>query len=54
MPGRLDILGALPSYDLSTIKAATNDFSVDNKLGEGGFGVVYMVCTYFLRFTSNI
>ncbi|XP_042450693.1 G-type lectin S-receptor-like serine/threonine-protein kinase At4g27290 isoform X2 [Zingiber officinale] len=41
--GRLDILGALPSYDLSTIKAATNDFSIDNKLGEGGFGVVYML-----------
>ncbi|XP_042448816.1 receptor-like serine/threonine-protein kinase SD1-8 isoform X2 [Zingiber officinale] len=40
--GRLDILEALPSYDLSTIKAATNDFSIDNKLGEGGFGVVYM------------
>ncbi|KAG6471024.1 G-type lectin S-receptor-like serine/threonine-protein kinase At4g27290 isoform X1 [Zingiber officinale] len=40
--GRLDILGALPSYDLSTIKAATNDFSINNKLGEGGFGVVYM------------
>ncbi|XP_042463286.1 receptor-like serine/threonine-protein kinase SD1-7 isoform X1 [Zingiber officinale] len=31
----------LPSYDLRTIKAATNDFSDENKLGEGGFGVVY-------------
>ncbi|EYU23768.1 hypothetical protein MIMGU_mgv1a020214mg, partial [Erythranthe guttata] len=28
-------------YGYSTIKAATNDFSDKNKLGEGGFGVVY-------------
>ncbi|KAL1537391.1 hypothetical protein AAHA92_29910 [Salvia divinorum] len=28
-------------YPFSTIKAATNDFSDDNKLGEGGFGSVY-------------
>ncbi|XP_042380190.1 G-type lectin S-receptor-like serine/threonine-protein kinase RKS1 [Zingiber officinale] len=34
-------IGILPSYDLSTIKAAANDFSDENKLGEGGFGVVY-------------
>ncbi|KAK7343554.1 hypothetical protein VNO77_12368 [Canavalia gladiata] len=28
-------------YDFSTIKAATNEFSDANKLGEGGFGEVY-------------
>ncbi|XP_024010236.1 putative cysteine-rich receptor-like protein kinase 31 [Eutrema salsugineum] len=28
-------------YDLSTIEAATDNFSDKNKLGEGGFGVVY-------------
>ncbi|XP_054776913.1 cysteine-rich receptor-like protein kinase 10 [Prosopis cineraria] len=28
-------------YDFSTIEAATNKFSADNKLGEGGFGEVY-------------
>ncbi|KAI8525221.1 hypothetical protein RHMOL_Rhmol13G0212900 [Rhododendron molle] len=28
-------------YDLGTIKAATNNFSDDNKIGEGGFGPVY-------------
>ncbi|XP_023748859.1 cysteine-rich receptor-like protein kinase 44 isoform X2 [Lactuca sativa] len=28
-------------YNFSTIKAATNDFSEDNKLGKGSFGAVY-------------
>ncbi|KAK4270726.1 hypothetical protein QN277_019500 [Acacia crassicarpa] len=28
-------------FDLNTIKSATNDFSADNKLGQGGFGEVY-------------
>ncbi|KAI7741942.1 hypothetical protein M8C21_024019, partial [Ambrosia artemisiifolia] len=28
-------------YDFSTMKAATNDFSQENKLGVGGFGAVY-------------
>uniref|UniRef100_A0A0D9XSY3 Uncharacterized protein n=1 Tax=Leersia perrieri TaxID=77586 RepID=A0A0D9XSY3_9ORYZ len=28
-------------FDLSTLKAATNNFDECNKLGEGGFGVVY-------------
>lgn len=33
----------LPQFDLSIIVKATNDFSMDNKLGEGGFGPVYKV-----------
>lgn len=33
----------LPFFDLSTIAAATNDFSAINKLGRGGFGSVYKV-----------
>ncbi|XP_061989580.1 cysteine-rich receptor-like protein kinase 10 [Rosa rugosa] len=28
-------------FDFATIEAATNQFSVNNRLGEGGFGVVY-------------
>ncbi|GMI72773.1 hypothetical protein like AT1G11340 [Hibiscus trionum] len=33
--------GDLPLFHLSTIAAATNNFSSDNKLGQGGFGPVY-------------
>ncbi|XP_039020147.1 G-type lectin S-receptor-like serine/threonine-protein kinase RKS1 isoform X3 [Hibiscus syriacus] len=33
--------GDLPFFDLSTIAAATDNFSSDNKLGQGGFGPVY-------------
>ncbi|KAK3206451.1 hypothetical protein Dsin_020497 [Dipteronia sinensis] len=28
-------------FDFNTIRVATNNFSIDNKLGEGGFGVVH-------------
>ncbi|GKA89861.1 cysteine-rich receptor-like protein kinase 15 [Tanacetum coccineum] len=28
-------------YDFTTVQVATNDFSEDNKLGQGGFGAVY-------------
>ncbi|XP_060199268.1 G-type lectin S-receptor-like serine/threonine-protein kinase At4g27290 isoform X2 [Lycium barbarum] len=31
----------LPLFQLSTITKATNNFSVNNKIGEGGFGPVY-------------
>ncbi|KAJ9553841.1 hypothetical protein OSB04_017886 [Centaurea solstitialis] len=31
----------VPLFSLSTISTATNNFSIDNKLGEGGFGPVY-------------
>lgn len=30
-------------YDFGTIRTATDDFSDANKLGQGGFGVVYKV-----------
>ncbi|XP_049931171.1 cysteine-rich receptor-like protein kinase 10 isoform X2 [Nymphaea colorata] len=30
-----------PTFDLATIRSATNDFAPENKLGEGGFGAVY-------------
>ncbi|KAI8525275.1 hypothetical protein RHMOL_Rhmol13G0218100 [Rhododendron molle] len=31
----------LPLFDLATISRATNNFSYENKIGEGGFGSVY-------------
>ncbi|KAK9085001.1 hypothetical protein Sjap_025412 [Stephania japonica] len=31
----------LPTFDLNTIMVATENFSLDNKLGSGGFGSVY-------------
>jgi hypothetical protein len=33
----------LPIFDLPAIDNATNSFSNNNKLGEGGFGPVYKV-----------
>lgn len=33
----------LQVFSYTTIKAATNNFSSQNKLGEGGFGPVYKV-----------
>ena len=33
----------LPVFDISTILAATNNFSPDKRLGQGGFGPVYKV-----------
>lgn len=33
----------LPLLDFATIIAATNNFWDENKLGQGGFGPVYMV-----------
>lgn len=36
----------LPYMNLATILAATSNFAVENKLGEGGFGPVYKVINY--------
>lgn len=36
----------LPFYDIKSLVAATENFSVANKLGEGGFGSVYKVSQY--------
>lgn len=33
----------LPLFDILTIRTATNDFSNENIIGEGGFGPVYKV-----------
>lgn len=33
----------LPLFDFDTIATATDNFSDEKKLGQGGFGCVYMV-----------
>ena len=33
----------VPFFSLAIIATATNNFSINNKLGEGGFGHVYKV-----------
>lgn len=33
----------LQVFSFATIRAATNNFSCENKVGEGGFGPVYKV-----------
>ena len=34
----------LQIFSFDSISAATNNFSTENKLGQGGFGPVYKVC----------
>ena len=36
-------ISGLTFFDMNTIRAATNNFNVSNKLGQGGFGPVYKV-----------
>ncbi|KAK3019230.1 hypothetical protein RJ639_003813 [Escallonia herrerae] len=38
----------LPVISLSKISSSINNFSIDNKLGEGGFGAVYKDYVYFI------
>ena len=47
-PSRRDLDGTrrnsnLPLFDIRTIIAATDNFFIANKLGQGGFGLVYKV-----------
>ena len=36
----------LQLFSLAEIKSATEEFSIENKLGEGGYGPVYKVNVY--------
>ena len=46
----------LPLFSLATIAMATNKFSSNNKLGEGGFGLVYKVTMIdqFIPYSTSI
>lgn len=37
----------LPLYDFEQLVIATNNFDINNKLGQGGFGPVYKVSRFF-------
>ena len=39
--------------DFETIKVATDDFSEENKLGKGGFGVVSRYCYIIINFKKG-
>jgi len=47
-----DVSG-LNFFEMNTIQTATNNFSISNKLGQGGFGPVYKV-REFLFITSLV
>ena len=40
---RMDDLDSLPYFSLHEIVKNTHNFSINNKIGEGGFGPVYKV-----------
>ena len=45
----------LQVFSSADIEAATNKFSFENKLGEGGYGPVYKVnCCYYIFYTQAI
>ncbi|KAJ9553823.1 hypothetical protein OSB04_017868 [Centaurea solstitialis] len=44
----------VPLFSLSTISRATDKFSINNKLGEGGFGAVYKFTLKTIRTNGNI
>jgi len=40
-------LKELPLFEFQVLAVATNNFSITNKLGQGGFGAVYKVLKQF-------
>ncbi|KAJ9560727.1 hypothetical protein OSB04_005887 [Centaurea solstitialis] len=50
----IELSGVTCSFTLRQMKAATNNFDVANKIGEGGFGSVYKVIYYFSSTTEYL
>ena len=46
-------LHELPILNLEELAIATNDFHMDNKLGQGGFGPVYKVMVTLVQFINQ-
>lgn len=40
---KLQDVSGLTFFEMHTIQTATDNFSISNKLGQGGFGTVYKV-----------
>ncbi|KAF6133977.1 hypothetical protein GIB67_040741 [Kingdonia uniflora] len=49
----LGMIGSSYSYDFELLVAATDNFSSRNKLGAGGFGIVYKVCNNQATYTPD-
>lgn len=43
----------LPLFDFNNILLATNNFDIENKLGQGGYGPVYRVSTSIFFFSKG-
>ena len=44
----------LPFMDFATVKAATDNISDSNKLGQGGFGTVFKVTPLLVKWPSRL
>ena len=46
-------LEEVPFYDIEKLAIATNNFALSNKLGQGGFGPVYKVGSFYIKISMR-